>query len=187
MLRTLGALSPTTALDPRRTKSPQAVSSQAATSGPSSSSRCSLKRSPGAARRSRLASVALRHAACPHHRARSDRRHRGTRPHRAADTLVNFNWSNGAFPFAGINIDANGDLFGATTPGGFAFHTMVRPPSWGVSEGPYSPRASTMPQASGGRGAIDDHPLSRGVGFNWVPSQNAMRQYECAHGMGCLA
>ena len=39
-------------------------------------------------------------------------------------TLVNFNWSNGAFPFASMSIDANGDLFGTTTGGGNGYGTV---------------------------------------------------------------
>jgi hypothetical protein len=65
-------------------------------------------------------------------------------------TLVNFDWSNGAFPFASVMIDPNGNLFGTTTGGGNGYGTVfeIAKTTSGYASSPITTSSASMPLAA---------------------------------------
>jgi uncharacterized repeat protein (TIGR03803 family) len=71
-------------------------------------------------------------------------------------TLVNFNGSNGADPYAGLTADANGDLFGTTTQGGplGGYGTVFEIQNTGTIAAPiYASTPTTLVSFDGSNGA----------------------------------
>jgi len=73
----------------------------------------------------------------------------------ALTTLVNFNGSNGQYPYAGLIADANGDLFGTTYDGGAnGYGTAFEIQNTGTTAAPvYASSPTTLVSFSGTNGA----------------------------------
>jgi uncharacterized repeat protein (TIGR03803 family) len=71
-----------------------------------------------------------------------------------ATTLYSFTWTDGANPFAGLIVDANGDLFGTTSVGGSGnFGTVFEIVNYGTVAAPnYDMGAQTVYNFTGGPG-----------------------------------
>jgi hypothetical protein len=89
-------------------------------------------------------------------------------------TLVSFDFSNGAFPLAGLIVDANGNLFGTTSQGGAGYGTVFEIANSG---GVYASSPTTLVSFDSTTGAVPEAGLIADANGNLFGTTNVGGAY----------